>query len=67
MTEKQRSTTDVFNALQQIIVSIEHITDVVHKVSPDEEIRKEIDTEIEKIAQRCVEISEAIGSTGTTR
>lgn len=67
MTDKNKSTIDVFNALRQIIVSIEHITDVVHKVSPDEEVRKQIDLEIEKIVQRCVEISEALGSSEMTR
>ena len=56
----------VFNALQQIISSIERISGVVHQITDDQEIRKKIDKDIEVIAEQCVTISESLGSSTTT-
>jgi len=58
---------DAFIALQQILASSERISDLVHEISSDEAMQRRIDTEVETIAQSCIQISEAIGATTMKR
>lgn len=52
----------IFSSVKEILAALETISDLVHKVPEETPIRKQIDEQVSFIAQRCIDISDALAN-----
>lgn len=60
MSLKPKTRRDILNSLEEVIQAAESISNQVHEVSEDPEVQRRIDTEVKKIADQMIKISDLL-------